>query len=399
MNKDSTGLGSAELRALYLDPKEAGVPWLLNPASYDVITGLQTASERTKSDECDPFALAADLQDFVVLLRERHFGLATGVVSGDNLDAWVGEWEDRLKAERPVTWGACLGTDMYRLRWLLGDNHLRAVGEDSELLRAADTRGGEAVLGRDNGPIVEEENIEGVLCIRIRQFGGRSSESERLILEWQQAHQRHFGHDRIILDLRSNPGGSDSFTLKWIADHARSNVDYPPNQLWHLDGKPLLNWNYVVEHESVAGPGSVPIRVLENKPSPNPDATLEIHDDVESLSASASPWRGQMLVLIDRGTASAAESTAWMLQQAFGAKLIGGRTGGFLTFGDLAPYLLPRSGLVVELATHWFGWRGVEMVGLPVDLELDPRTPLSDIACRFGAIYEDAVHPPGRADE
>lgn len=98
-----------------------------------------------------------------------------------------------------------------------------------------------------------------------------------------------------------------------------------------------------------------------------------------------------MLVLTDRGTASAAESTAWMFRQAFDTKIIGGRTGGLLTYGDLAPYLLPRSGLYLQVATHAFDWEGIEMVGLPVDLPLDPRTPLAQIATDFDRLHAQAA--------
>jgi hypothetical protein len=44
--------------------------------------------------------------------------------------------------------GAALGDDLYRLRWQLGDNHLRARGEDIDLLRNVDPRGDEPVFGR-----------------------------------------------------------------------------------------------------------------------------------------------------------------------------------------------------------------------------------------------------------
>ena len=77
-----TMAGGEQLRSLYLDPAQAGVPWLLAPDGPGVKEALVSAADRTGSDSCDPIALAADVDDLLVLLRERHIGVATGVVSG-----------------------------------------------------------------------------------------------------------------------------------------------------------------------------------------------------------------------------------------------------------------------------------------------------------------------------
>lgn len=63
--------GSNELRALYLDPARAGVPWLLDPANPDVIERIRRAKARDHRSDCDPHAIAADIDDLLVLLRER----------------------------------------------------------------------------------------------------------------------------------------------------------------------------------------------------------------------------------------------------------------------------------------------------------------------------------------
>lgn len=384
--------GSALLRSLYLDPAAAGVGWLLDPDSPAAGAGLFDASRRAATDPCDPSGMAADLDDLLVLLRERHLGLATGRVSDEGLTGWADEWRMRLDTERPGTWGTALGTDLYRLRRLVGDNHLRAGGEDPELLRAANARDTEPTHGREPGPIVEDYVHDGVLCLRIRQCDGPSIEAEQLMADFEAAHDRFFNYDKIVVDVRSNPGGSDEFAWNWITRRAARSVSYPPDGCWKIDGKRLAVWNQIVEHAAVAGPDQVPPGLAAQRPTPHPDAELRLETEVETIPPADQPWHGQMLVLTDRGTASAGESVAWMFRQAFDAKLLGGRTGGVLTFGDLAPYILPRSGLQLELATHSFGWTGVEMVGLPVDLELDPRTPLAQTAAGFDRLYSRAGH-------
>ncbi|MEQ4208462.1 S41 family peptidase [Actinopolymorpha sp. B9G3] len=381
---------STELRALYMDPSETGVRWMLDPNSSTVLNGLAAADHRSADTPCDVDALIADVPDVLVLLRERHIGLATGTADSGGLDKWATAWTGRLEAERPATWGAALGTDLYQLRWLIGDNHLRAPGEDADLLRATDRRGCELVHGREAGPWLQEQNLDGVLCLRLRQCGGPSREAEQAMLQFQDDHARHFAHEKIIVDVRSNPGGSDEFVWKWIANHVPHPVRYVSDQAWRYDGRRLAAWNLTVEQIAIAGQDSISDLRRNNTPVPRPGAALALETDDETLAVGVSPWAGQMLVLTDRLTASAGESTAWMLREAFNAKLIGGPTGGFLTFGDITPYLLPRSGLVLGLATHRFGWRDVEMVGLRVDLTFDPRTPLPEIATSFDHLYAKA---------
>ncbi|GAB3432270.1 S41 family peptidase [Flindersiella endophytica] len=385
--------GTAELRALYLDPSAVGVPWMLDPNSSTVLNGLAAADQRSADTPCDVAALIADVPDVLVLLRKRHIGLATGMAGSAGLAEWAASWTRRLETERPDTVGAALGTDFHRLRWLVGDNHLRVPGEDTDLLRATDRRGDELVYGREAGPWLEERVVDGVLCLRLRQCGGRSREAERAMLQFQEDHARHFSHDKIIVDVRSNPGGSDEFIWKWIADHVPHQVRYVTDRAWRYDGRRLAAWNLMVEQIAIAGSDSISDLQRDATPVPRPDAELTLEADDETLGVGVSPWRGQMLVLTDRLTASAGESTAWMLREAFGAKLVGGPSGGFLTFGDITPYLLPRSGLALWLATHWFGWHDVEMVGLPVDVTINPGTPLLDIAVEFDRLYAEASEP------
>ncbi|MFD2082769.1 Peptidase family S41 [Actinopolymorpha cephalotaxi] len=383
-------LGTADLRALYLDPSTAGISWLLDPDSSRVLDGV-TASDRLSADSrCDVDALIVDVPDTLVLLRERHIGLVTGAANPRGLDDWAATWVARLENERPDTWGAALGTAFHDLRWLVGDNHLRVPGEDTDLLRASDRRGGEPVHGREEGPWLEERVVDGVLCLRLRQCGGRSPEVEQAMLHFQDDHARHFAHDKIIVDVRSNPGGSDEFVWKWIADHVPHEVRYVPDKAWRYGGRRLAAWNLMVEQIAIAGEDSISELRRDNTPALRPNGTLTLEADDEVLGVGASPWHGQMLVLTDRLTASAGESIAWMLREAFDAKIVGGPSGGLLTYGDITPYLLPRSRLVLWLATHWFDWRGVEMVGLPVDLTIDPRTPLADIITNFDDLHTAA---------
>lgn len=74
-----------------------------------------------------------------------------------------------------------------------------------------------------------------------------------------------------------------------------------------------------------------------------------------------------MLVITDHAAASAGESCGVILREAMGVRIIGGPTAGLMLLGKLAPYVLPRSGLVLRLGTTRFGHPAVEITGLPVN--------------------------------
>lgn len=377
------------LESLYLDPAQAGVPWLLDPDNPDVVDGVRRAQQRKPSDRCDAAALAADLPDLLVLLRERHFGLATGEVGDDGLDGWAAAWRDRLDMERPATWGAALGTDIWQARHLLHDGHVQAYGEDSVVLTKLDPRRNEPTALDTDGPILEEHIVDGVLALRIRHFHG-TAHNHRILKKWAADHKRHFRFDRIVLDLRSNGGGNDTYCYEWIADHLPTTTKVvPDDRIWMVDGRYLGMWNTVVAMAATQGDDAVPKWLVDGRPRPAPDAELAVVSGTDNLmSAGESPWTGRMLVLTDRRTGSSGESVAWMLREGLGARLAGRPTAGIIRFGIAAPYLLPRSGLVLILPTKANDYpRDVELAGIPVDVDLNPVIPLADVATHFNRIW------------
>lgn len=377
------------LESLYLDPSQAGVPWLLDPDNPHVMDGLRRASERKPGDECDPAALSADVPDLLRLLRERHFGLATGGVDDDGLDEWAVAWQDRLETERPATWGAALGTDMLQLRQLLHDGHVQAYGEDHVRLTKTDPRRSEPTALDTDGPVMEEHIVDGVLALRIRRFHG-TRDDDHILNNWAADHKRHFRFDRIVLDLRSNGGGNDTYCYDWMADHLPAAAAVvPADRIWMLDGKYLGMWNMAVAMAAAHGDDSVPHWLVESRPRPAPDSRLDVVSGTDNhMPAGDSPWTGRMLVLTDRRTGSSGESVAWMLREGLGARVAGRPTAGIIRFGIAAPYMLPRSRLVLILPTKTNDYPPeVELAGIPVDVDLNPLMPLEDVATHFNRIW------------
>ena len=174
--------------SLYL---EGTLPWLFDPDSPELAALAREADARTSSTPCDPDALEADTALFTQLLRERHFGVATGRVS---LPA--------VTLPRAETWGE-LEVLRDELRAALVDEHIRIFGAP---------RAGVS----DDGPAVERDAIAGVLVLRIRRLVG-APDDERLLAAWATGADDDFAHDRIIVDLRGNSGGNDGHTHTWAS--------------------------------------------------------------------------------------------------------------------------------------------------------------------------------------
>jgi hypothetical protein len=365
--------------SLYLGPERSGVGWLLDPASPEVAALGRAAKARQPETPCDPGAVAADLDALPGLIRERHFGVATGRAGAP--DEVIAAARDRILAERPDTWGGAVGDLAGQLRARLGDRHFGIAGAD----------GGAVPAGQD-GPAVQVTEHEDVLCVRIRRFFGDPGD-DRLLREWSQRGLEHFGSSRIVVDLRGNPGGDDGFLYRWIRPVRSADAQIPGAETgWYVGEVPLGLWNPSALIEATDGLDAVPAYHREHRHRPGPADVLDIREDQgEAVPAGERPWHGRMLVVVDRQTFSSGESSAWALRHALGAVLIGTRTGGMLEYGNNAPYLLPASGMLVRLASkHNDLGISIEFSGLPVDVEVDPATPLAELASSFDRLYQKA---------
>jgi hypothetical protein len=336
-----------------------GLPWLLDPASPELAALAREADARTASTPCGAVEeAAADLED---LLRERHFGVATG------------------RAELPPieiptarTWGEAFGGLQATLRERLPDQHMRFYGT-----RRESPRTDEAAF--------ERLEIDGVLVLRLRRLiGGR--DDERALVEWVVGADADFEHDRIVVDLRGNTGGNDGFTYEWCERRLHAVDDFCSSATWCVRGTPLGYWNAAVWRQALFG--EAPDVLVAGRHDPQPDDVLEVLEEKHALPAGDRPWDGRMLVLVDGQTRSSGESSAWLLREGLGARLLGEPTWGMIEYGNIVNYVLPESRIVVSLPTksNDYGFR-VEGVGFPVDAEIDPATPVEDVARRFDSFH------------
>jgi hypothetical protein len=373
---------------LYLGAERSGVAWLLDPASPRLATLAKELAVRTPQSPCDPAAVAADLAELGSLMRQRHFGLATGVVTADPEPA-IDATRQRVLAEQPATWGDALGDLADQLRTVLRDRHLQLRGSPPSRLRAD-----EAVCPIDReAPAVEVVERHGVLCVTIRRFWGGPADDAAL-WAFAAASEEHFQHQRIVVDLRGNDGGNDAIVWDWMAPALAEGVEFPlAASGWCVGETPVGLWNPAALIEAEQGIDAVPSyhRAHRHTPSPGDTLTVRVEPD-DATPAGARPWDGTLLVLVDGATKSSGESAMWMLRHGLRARVAGHRTAGMLEFGNIAPYLLPHAGLHVALATkrNDFG-EPMELTGFPVDVELDVRTPLEQVAADFDAIARSTM--------
>ncbi len=227
--------------SLYL---QGTLPWLFDPDSPELRTLAREADARTSSTPCDPDALEADTALFTRLLRERHFGVATGRVS-----------LPVVTLPRAETWGE-LGALRDELRAALVDEHIKIFGAP---------RAGVP----DDGPAVERDVIGGVLVLRIRRLVG-TPDDERLLTAWVAGADDDFAHDRIIVDLRGNSGGNDGHTHTWVSRRLRAVERFCTSAGWSVRGKPLGYWNAVAWRQAIHGPDGASPSLLAQRHDPSP---------------------------------------------------------------------------------------------------------------------------------
>lgn len=361
---------------IYLDPARAGLRWLLDPASRSLGGLAREVERRTPASPCDADALAGDAESLAELLRERHFGVATGIVDRSAVDDAVAAWRRRLR-DRPRTWGEAVGNLQFDLRAALRDEHVRVFG-------APRWRDGRSERD-EGGPAVEERVVSRVLVLRVRRLIG-DPQDERLLAAWSGAADRHFAHDRVVLDLRGNPGGNDGHTFTWAERRFREVPHHVRESIWNVRGAPLGNWNAAAWRAARDGTDAVPPHLDAGRHEPRTGDEIELEEHDWALEAGDAPSDGRMLVLVDRRTRSSGESSAWLLRDGLGARLVGAPTTGMIEYGNIVPYAFERSGLVVNLPTKHndYGFP-VEGVGFPVDVPLDEALSADEVAATFDA--------------
>jgi hypothetical protein len=363
----------------FLSRATSGVGWLLDPESSRLAEIVAAARIRVPASPVDAEALVGDLHVLADLIEQRHFGVATGRVAADRPRRLIEQWRQRVEHDRPGSWGAAIGDAERTLSLALADNHFRISGAEGWQPRKAEC------ARPDAGPAVEIGTEAGVLVIRVRRLMGDPAD-ERLLAGWVEEAEQHFAHDRILVDLRGNPGGNDGHTWGWAEPYfSQAAPAWCRDQGWLVNGRGAGHWNPSVWWGLERGRDAVPPSLVRARHQPEPDDRLSLSDlDLTDLVPGRTPWRGRMMVVCDATTGSSGESSAWLLRRGFHAVMVGAPTKGGIEYGNIVRYPLADSGLVVTLPTKHndFG-RRVEHAGFPVDHPCDVDDPIPELVARF----------------
>ncbi|WP_168796478.1 S41 family peptidase [Arthrobacter echini] len=289
----------------------------------------------------------------------------------------------------------CAGTLGTELGTALGDAHLH-------VRHGAQHRTAKTSLGEDAGAAWETATIDGIRTVRIRTLDG-SDDVDTVLLAGVARSAEDFAHQYIVVDLRGNGGGDDSYITDWFSPF----IAEPAGPAWTELGMTLSSsgsstafWNYAtwlrLNHHRV--PESFEAEHLRPKQNDSieirrgPEQTASfLTGSVQSGSTSggSEPWAGSMIIVIDGGTGSSAESAALLLRNLVGAVIVGSPSYGAIDYGNLAPYFLPTSGMEIHLPAQENDWgTSIDFVGIRPDIPLPAVRPLREIAADFHTLHD-----------
>lgn len=215
-----------------------------------------------------------------------------------------------------------------------------------------------------------------VITITSLQWGRRSVREQ--LARFVADYPLHATHRRILFDLRGNGGGNLEPIRDWLRLARPDGWESWP--MTEIMGEIAVSkpWNKTIEWQIREGtidsdesreerarlastwPDQAALPARFDKPSFRPGAG---HGD---------PLAAAVYALVDRDSGSSGELAAIELQRAVGAVLIGERTAGCAELGQAWDFVLPATGLLIQIPTQWANLgRPLEGVGWPVDVYLE----------------------------
>jgi hypothetical protein len=223
----------------------------------------------------------------------------------------------------------------------------------------------------------------------------------------------------VIVDLRGNRGGSDLFAKQWFA----ALLGEAPKG-WEIREllSPVTLQGDVLLHRWLLERASSPyareqaggrLAYFQQRLRVAEEAGIERHwktPDEGTRAGSAMPensglsaesldrsggvssqrgFAGRLIVLVDRGTCSSAETFVLMAKRLPGTVLLGENTGGMAEFGEIKLYTLPHSGIQAQVGSKKFqdtSGAFAEGLGFKPDYWLDSSHPISSILEEIGAL-------------
>lgn len=164
----------------------------------------------------------------------------------------------------------------------------------------------------------------------------------------------------IVLDLRRGGGGSDGFLLDWFR-----RLTSQPIRYWETDALTseatlqgaLTFWGCVRASSSATGAGRAWLdarvaraeRELASAMGERGLFRERRREALELDGLAPRPYRGRLLLVVDRGCGSACETSVMLARQLPGTLVVGENTEGTMKVGELRWYRLPESRVWISL--------------------------------------------------
>lgn len=198
------------------------------------------------------------------------------------------------------------------------------------------------------GKEYSQYTVEGIPIIVSRRFWGDENSLSQFVDDAEDLRDESI----IIVDIRGNNGGTSWWPQNWMAKLTDSEVQ-PTFLIGELQTRTSIigkiNWpNSENVLEDALELSYTQLEELESGIRPRGWVNYEPdHSVLSNLNQL-------IIVLIDRNTASAAESFVASLRQLKNVVFIGENSQGCIHYGETGFYYLPNSGIMVQIGTKLF---------------------------------------------
>lgn len=346
------------------------------------------------------------MRDLFAKLNERHMGFSVGGTQLDPVaddDVFTREFRgpaDAIRGAAAVT-GALPHTAEVVTRsgpggvGRIGSLAVRGVEGLAELERlgyapVADAR---VAAGAVSSPaeVYSSRTIGDVAVIRLRQLWFGTDQEQDQLEQFVADASEHAKAKAIVLDMRGNGGGNDGYILRWASRMLPAGTSMPwPTRERYASGRheKIALWNTTTSYGNDPRDPSDDAWFEEGQATkalwPLDERTpLGAVDDTPAEAEGPGGFRGKLVVLVDRDSASSAESGSIFLRDWMKATIAGERTGGFVEGANVVTYPLPNTRIgftIPSRQSHWNDPRVVEAAGIPISVALDdPHAPVEQL--------------------
>lgn len=219
--------------------------------------------------------------------------------------------------------------------------------------------------GAAQRPLVEITEELGAARLEIPSFTAGTAEA----VHRELAQLRESGGSHLVIDVRGNPGGS-------VVEMGLVLGAFAEGALLAAQGREEAGWTLRVRRD-----GALHVRLARD------EGRLSGRDVASARLDSYVLWEGRVAVLVDGGTASAAEAFAGALVQAADALVIGTPTPGNVETIRRIPFPAGLSAMVAVGDLRRVGGGALAPVPLTARALLDPV----DLARGLDAPYAEAI--------